>query len=171
MSHVPLFSYLSTTNRTVSRRKCLLIIIGKAGSPYNCNGRKHRCRTMFPTLSQTILIQWTLRLQHRKLHRHCNQLFSFFQLQWIAATIWRHVSSLVSSCIANLNQRNMAKQLPTPLRLIAHMNFSLKNYIFELFNLIGTVAEKLWTHFNFHNSGLRKLDLWVTNTLRIMRRS
>ena len=32
----------------------------------------------------------------------------------------------------------MAKQLLTPLRLIAHMNFSLKNYRFELFNLTGT---------------------------------
>ena len=38
-----------------------------------------------------------------------------------------------------MNQRDMAKQLPTPLRLIARMNFSLKNYSYELFNLIGTV--------------------------------
>ena len=35
----------------------------------------------------------------------------------------------------------MAKQLPTPLRLIARMNFSLKNYSYELFNLTGTVGE------------------------------
>ena len=33
-----------------------------------------------------------------------------------------------TSCIANLKQRDMAKQLLTPLRLIARMNFSLKNY-------------------------------------------
>ena len=35
----------------------------------------------------------------------------------------------------------MAKQLLTPLRLIARMNFSLKNYSCELFNLIGTVEK------------------------------
>ena len=54
---------------------------------------------------------------------------------------WRHVSSLVSSCIANLNQRDMAKQLLTPLRLIARMSFSLKNYSCELFNLTETVGK------------------------------
>ena len=35
----------------------------------------------------------------------------------------------------------MAKQLLTPLRLIARMNFSLKSYSFELFNLNGTVGK------------------------------
>ena len=35
----------------------------------------------------------------------------------------------------------MAKQLLTPLRLIAHMNFSLKNYSCELFNLTETVGK------------------------------
>ena len=35
----------------------------------------------------------------------------------------------------------MAKQLLTPLQLTAHMNFSLKNYGCELFNLTGTVLE------------------------------
>ena len=34
----------------------------------------------------------------------------------------------------------MAKQLLTPLRLIACVNFSLKNYSCELFNLIGMVG-------------------------------
>ena len=52
-----------------------------------------------------------------------------------------HLSSLVSSCIANLNQQDMAKQLLTPLRLIACMNFSLKNYSYELLNLTGTVGK------------------------------
>ena len=33
----------------------------------------------------------------------------------------------------------MAKQLLIPLRLIARMDFSLKNYSCELFNLTGTV--------------------------------
>ena len=40
-----------------------------------------------------------------------------------------------------MNQRDMAKQLPTPLRLIARMNFSLKNYSCELLNLTGTVGK------------------------------
>ena len=35
----------------------------------------------------------------------------------------------------------MAKQLQTPLRLIAHINFSLKNYSCELLNLTGTVGK------------------------------
>ena len=35
----------------------------------------------------------------------------------------------------------MVKQLLTPLRLIARMNFSLKKYSCELFNLIGTVGK------------------------------
>ena len=37
--------------------------------------------------------------------------------------------------------RDMAKQLLTPLRLIARMNFLLKNYSFELLNLTGTVGK------------------------------
>ena len=41
----------------------------------------------------------------------------------------------------NLNQRDMAKQLLAPLRLIARMNVSLNNYGCELFNLIGMVGE------------------------------
>ena len=36
---------------------------------------------------------------------------------------------------------HMAKQLPTSLRLIARMNFSLKNYSCKLFNLTGTVEK------------------------------
>ena len=35
----------------------------------------------------------------------------------------------------------MAKQLLTPLRLTARMNFSMKNYSCELFNLKGTVGK------------------------------
>ena len=35
----------------------------------------------------------------------------------------------------------MAKQFLTPLRLIACMNFSLKNYSCELFHLTGTVGK------------------------------
>ena len=54
---------------------------------------------------------------------------------------WRHVSSLVSICIANLNLRDMAKQLLTPLRLIALMNFSFKNYGCKLVNLTETVGK------------------------------
>ena len=40
-----------------------------------------------------------------------------------------------------MNQRDMTKQLLTPLRLIARMNFSLKNYSCELFNLTGMVEK------------------------------
>ena len=35
----------------------------------------------------------------------------------------------------------MAKQLLTPLRLVARMNFSLKNYSCELLYLTGTVGK------------------------------
>ena len=47
----------------------------------------------------------------------------------------------MSSCVANLNLRDMAKQLLTPLRLIAHMNFLLKSYCWVLVNLTGTVGK------------------------------
>ena len=59
----------------------------------------------------------------------------------IAVTVEGMSPSLVSSCIANLYQRDMAKQLLTPLRLIARVNFSLKNYGCKLFNLTGTVGK------------------------------
>ena len=58
-----------------------------------------------------------------------------------SAQIESSQTGLVSSCIANLNQRCMAKRLSTPLRLIARMNFSLRNYSCELFNLTGTVGK------------------------------
>ena len=45
------------------------------------------------------------------------------------------------SQVANLNQRDIANQLLTPLRLIACMNFSLKNYSCELFNSTRTVGK------------------------------
>ena len=50
-----------------------------------------------------------------------------------------HVSSLVSSFIANLNQRDMAKQLLTPLRHTARMNFSLINYCCNLTGTVGNI--------------------------------
>ena len=56
----------------------------------------------------------------------------------IAVTI---EASLVSSCVANLNQRDMAKQLLTHLRIITRMKFSMKNYSCELFNLSGMVGK------------------------------
>ena len=40
-----------------------------------------------------------------------------------------------------LNQRDIAKQLLTPLRLIARMNFSSKNHSCELLNLTETVGK------------------------------
>ena len=54
---------------------------------------------------------------------------------------WRHVSSLVASCIADLNQRGCGKTIANSLRLIARMNVSLKNYDCEWFNLIWTVGK------------------------------
>ena len=59
----------------------------------------------------------------------------------IAVTIEVMSPTLSPGCIANLNQRDMAKQLLTHLRLIARMNLSLKNYSCELFNLTGTVGK------------------------------
>ena len=40
-----------------------------------------------------------------------------------------------------MNQRDMAKQLLTPLQLIARINFSFKNYSCELLTLTGTVGK------------------------------
>ena len=44
-------------------------------------------------------------------------------------------------CEHSLNQSDMAKQLLTPLRLIACIIFLLKNYDCELLNLTGTVGK------------------------------
>ena len=51
------------------------------------------------------------------------------------------IELLVLSCITLLNQSDMAKQLLTPLRLIAGINFSLKNYSCELLNLTRMVGK------------------------------
>ena len=53
----------------------------------------------------------------------------------------RHVYSLVSSGMANLNSRDMTKQLLTPFATQAVINFSLKNYSCRLFDLIGMVEK------------------------------
>ena len=58
------------------------------------------------------------------------------QKEALKGPLWRR-----ESCIAKLNQRDMAKQLLTLLRLIACMNFSLKNYSCELLNLTRTVGK------------------------------
>ena len=112
----------------------------KAWSPYSCNGRKHRRKHVsdsVPSSSDTRehfdynITSSTGNVINCSVSSSCNDRSN--QL--------RHVSSLVSSCIAKLNLRDMAKQLLTPLRLIAHMNFSLKNYSCELVNLTGTVGK------------------------------
>ena len=114
------------------------VLVVKAWSPYSCNGRKHRCKHVsdsVPNSSDTRehfdynIASLTGIVINCSVSSSCND----------RSNHWRHFSSLVSSCIANLNLRDMAKQLLTPLRLIAHMNFSLKNYSCELVNLIGTV--------------------------------
>ena len=68
-------------------------------------------------------------------------IVQFLPAAMIPITHSRHVSSLVSSCVANRNQRDMAKQLLTPLQLIARMNFSLKINSCELLNLTRTVGK------------------------------
>ena len=60
----------------------------------------------------------------------------------------------------------MAKQLLTPLRLIARMNFSLKNHSCELLNLIVTVGKV--NSFQLLHQLLAKAGMRVTNTLGIM---
>ena len=58
----------------------------------------------------------------------------------------------------------MAKQLLTPLRLIARMNFSMKSYSCELLNLTGTVGNS----FQLLQQLFAKARMRVTNTLGIM---
>ena len=50
-------------------------------------------------------------------------------------------SVLVSSDMANLNQRDMAKQLLTPFATHCTYEFFIENYGSELFNQIGTVGK------------------------------
>ena len=103
----------------------------KAWSPYSCNGRKHRCKR----ISDPVLSNFDTRE-----HFDYN-IVSLTSIVMNCSVSSRHVSSLVSSCIANLNQRDMPKQLLTPLRLIAGKNFLLKNNSCELFNLMGMVGK------------------------------
>ena len=64
------------------------------------------------------------------------------------------------------HRRDMAKQLLTPLRLIARMNFSLKNYSSELFYLTGMVG-KVELVSTFTTAVCESWNV-STNTLRIM---
>ena len=96
----------------------------------------------FLTLSQAILTHVNTLITTSQASPALWSIVQLLQAATIAVTIeGMHVSSLVSSCIANLNKRDMAKQLLTSLRLIARMNFSLKNYTCELLNLSGTVGK------------------------------
>ena len=77
-----------------------------------------------------------------------------------------HVSSLVSSCIANLNQTDMAKQLLTFLQLIARMNFSLKTGMVwkkELISTFTTAVCESWNvsgKYTWDNAGdLKQLSM------------
>ena len=118
----------------------------KAWSPYSCNSHKHRRKHVsdsVPSSSDTCkhfdynIASLTGIVINCSVSSSCNG----------CSNHWRRVSSLVSDCIANLNLRDMAKQLLTPSRLIAHMNFSLTNYSCELVNLTGTAGkvELIWT--------------------------
>ena len=80
-------------------------------------------------------------LVHTSPPRKFSECAARFLIRPDCSNHWRHVPSLVWSCIANLNQRDMEKQLLTPLRHIARMNFSLKNGSCELFNLTRTVGK------------------------------
>ena len=112
----------------------------KAWSPYSCNGRKHRCKHASDSVPGSFdtcehfdynTASLTGIVINCSVSSSCND----------RSNHGRHVSSLVSSCIANLNQRGMEKQLLTPLRLTARMNFSLKNYSCKLLNLTGMVGK------------------------------
>ena len=105
--------------------------------PYSCNDHEHRCKDVSDSVPSSFDIR-----------EHFDYNIASFTGIVINCSVssscnndWSRASSFVSSCIANLNQRDMAKQLLTPLRLIARTNFSLKNYSFELLNLTGTVRK------------------------------
>ena len=70
-----------------------------------------------------------------------NPLISLIPPNSLKFQTFTRCGAIVLSCIANLNQRNMAKQSLTPLRLIARMNISLNNCSCELVNLTGTVGK------------------------------
>ena len=76
----------------------------------------------------------------------------------------------------------MAKQLLTPLGLIARMNFSLKNYSYELLNLTGTVgkveliltfttavceSQKVSDKYTWDNAGDLKNHPWTRLSVKI----
>ena len=53
----------------------------------------------------------------------------------------RHVSSLIPTGMADLNQSDMAKHFQTPFATHCTHDFFIENYGFELFNLSGTVGK------------------------------
>ena len=111
--------------------------MSKAWSPHSYNGRKHHRKHVADSVPSSFdtrehfdynIASFTGIVINCSVSSSCNDHSN-------------HVSSLGSGCAATLNQRDMAKQLPTLLRLIARMNFSLKNYSCELLNLTRTVGK------------------------------
>ena len=116
------------------------VLLSEAWSPYCCNSRKHCCEHVPDSVPHNfdtrehfdyIIASFTGIVINCSVSSSCND----------RSHHWKHVSSLVSSCIATLNQRDVAKQLLTPLRLTVRKNFSLKTYSCELFNLIGIIGK------------------------------
>ena len=148
--------HASNSQNFVKCMQCSAAVISKAWSPYSCNGRKHRRKHVsdsVPSSSDTRehfdynIASFTAIVVNCSVSSSCND----------RSNHCRHVSNLVSNCIANLNLRGMAKQLLTPLRLIAHMNFSLKNCSCELVNLTGTVG-KVYNSFQLLQQLFAKLE-------------
>ena len=91
--------------------------------PYSCNGRKHRCKHV----SDSVLSSFDTREHFDYNITSLTSIVINFSVSSSCndrSSPLRHVSSLVSSCIANLSQRDTAKKLLIPLRLIARMNYN-----------------------------------------------
>ena len=112
----------------------------KAWSLYSCNGHKHHCKHVSGSVPSSFATRERFDYNIASLTGIVINCSVFSSCSY-RSNHQRLVSSVVSSCIANLNQSDMAKQLLTPMRLIARMNFSLKNYSCELLNLTGKVGK------------------------------
>ena len=109
------FHILHEKGRLQHKDKLLRSFVkGKAWSPYSRKDRKHRPKLLYDSVQSNFEA-----CEHCLVSSSCDDR-SHCPVQ---------VSSLVPSGMADLYQRIIEKQLQTPLRVIAPMNFLLKKWL------------------------------------------
>ena len=131
---------------------------------HSCNDRKHRRKHVSNSVPSSL-----------DAREHFDYSIASFTSTVISCSVfsscndrsqhWRHISRLVSSCISNLNQQDMAEQLPTPLRLIALHAWIFHWKIIAMNCLIWSEWSGKSNSFQLPQQLLAKAGMWVTNTV------